>query len=238
MVKLALYFTPKTKARIFTMLLLFIAAGSLFYWQFTKLSSKPVIFSMPLQGKVIAVDPGHGGYDPGIKIGEVLEKEVNLAVSLALRDYLQQGGARVVMTREKDMDLLQPTAGPKKKLEMKNRLKVIEECGAHLILSIHSNAISSSYWSGAQTFYQHGDEEGKLLAEYIQAELIRVLQNTDRKINPGDYVLLRESSMPGAVVEVGFLSNPAEARLLVTPEYQRKVAWSIYGGVVRYFESN
>ena len=239
MVKMVWYFTPKKRNGIVVLLFLFFfMAVVTLYWQFAKVYSEPVIFPMPLQGKVIAVDPGHGGYDPGIRSNGFLEKEVNLAISLILRDYLQQGGARVVMTRERDMDFLQAAAGPKKKLDMKNRLKIIEECGAHLFLSIHTNAISSSYWSGAQTFYQQGDEEGRVLAEFIQTEMIRVLQNTDRKIKPGDYVLLRESSMPGVVIEVGFLSNPTEARLLMTPEYQSKVAWSIYSGVLKYFDSN
>lgn len=239
MIKMVWYFTPKLRIRILALLFLFfIIAGGTLCWQFTKASSEPVIFQMPLHGKVIVIDSGHGGYDPGIRSNGLLEKDINLAVSLILRDYLQQGGARVVMTRERDMDFLQPAAGPKKKLDMKNRLKIIEECGADLILSIHTNAISSSYWSGAQTFYQHEDEEGKALAQSIQTEMIRVLQNTDRKIKPGNYVLLRESSIPGVVVEVGFLSNPTEAGLLMTPEYQRKVSWSIYGGVVKYYEAH
>ncbi|UNC90974.1 N-acetylmuramoyl-L-alanine amidase [Candidatus Contubernalis alkaliaceticus] len=237
--KIVYFFSPKKRSKKLAIILLFILMiGSSMVWNFAKKNIESAVTFLPLQGRTIVVDPGHGGYDPGVGRNDFAEKDVNLAISLVLRDYLQQGGARVVMTREIDMDFLQAAAGPKKKLDMKNRLVIIEESKADLIISIHSNAISSSYWSGAQTFYQEGDEEGKALAELIQKEMIRVLQNTDRMIKPGDYVLLRESSMPGVVIELGFLSNPTEARLLMDPEYQIKLAWSIYGGLVNYFESD
>lgn len=237
--KLVYFFSRKKGSKLLGLMFLMIfMVGSSLVWNFAKTDIEPVVIRMPLQGKTIVVDPGHGGYDPGVGSHGFAEKDINLAISLILRDYLQQGGARVVMTRETDMDFLQFVAGPKKKQDMKNRLIIVEESKADLILSIHSNAISSSYWSGAQTFYQEGDEEGKMLAELIQNEMIRVLQNTDRKIKTGDFVLLRESSMPGVVIEVGFLSNPTEAGLLMNPEYQKKVAWSIYGGLVKYFDSD
>ncbi len=194
-------------------------------------------YRMPLAAKVIAIDPGHGGYDPGVFDHNVIEKEVNMAVALILREYLQQGGATVIMTREKDMDLLEVSKGPKKRLDMKNRLNIIEKSEANLLLSIHCNAIASPICSGAQTFYKEGDDEGMRLAGLIQKELIRVLENTNRPIKTGEYYLLENSSIAGAVVEVGFLSNPEEAILLKDPHYQKKVAWAIYGGVIKYFDN-
>ncbi len=190
-----------------------------------------------MAARVIAIDPGHGGYDPGAFNYGAIEKDVNLAVSIMLRDYLQQGGATVIMTREKDMDLLEASKGPKKRQDMKNRLGIIEKSQADLFVSIHSNAIASSVWSGAQTFYQEGDEEGMRLAGLIQEELISVLQNTNRSISTAEYYLLENLYIPGVVVEVGFLSNPEEAVLLQDPEYQKKISWAIYGGIIKYFDN-
>ncbi len=155
-----------------------------------------------------------------------------LEIALYLRDYLQQGGARVIMTREEDKDFLLPAAGPKKRLDFSNRLKIVEDGGADLIVSIHANYISSPRWRGSQAFFQDGCNEGKNIAESIQAELTRVLQNTDRLARSGNYYMLRESSMPGAVVEVGFFSNPQEAALLGRADYQKKMAWAIYLGII------
>ncbi|RJX23270.1 MAG: N-acetylmuramoyl-L-alanine amidase CwlD [Dethiobacter sp.] len=197
----------------------------------------PAQVLLPLSGRVIGIDPGHGGYDPGAKRGGVQEKDVVLEISLFLREYLQQGGAWVVMTRDRDTDLLEIMAGPKKRLDMQNRLQIVEEAGVELLVSIHTNSINSSRWRGAQVFYQEGHEEGKLLAAAIQDELRRVLKNTDRLAKGGNFFMLRESSMTGALVEVGFLSNPDEARLLTAPEYQKKIAWAIYLGIIKYLTS-
>lgn len=191
---------------------------------------------LPLTGTIIGIDPGHGGYDPGSIQGRAVEKEIVLAISLYLQEYLQQGGARVVMTRKTDTDLLElPVAGPKKMQDFQNRLAVLEKSRIELLVSIHANSYSSSRWYGAQTFYQNGKDDGKILAECIQAELIRVLQNTDRVVKSGNFFLLREMDVPGVLVEVGFLSNPAEAQLLLTPDYQKKIAWAIYTGIISFY---
>lgn len=208
----------------------------LLVWRFCYSGSRPTFISMPLVGTTIVIDPGHGGYDPGVQVSGIKEKEINLEVALILRDFLQQGGAEVVMTRERDKDFLEVIAGPKKRMDMKRRLEIIEGSKADILLSIHCNSIPSSRWAGAQTFFQAGREDGRMLAELIQGELIRVLQNTDRQVKGGNYFLLAQSSAPGVIVEVGFLSNPREASLLKTPGYREKVAWAIYGGVINYLQ--
>ena len=182
------------------------------------------------------------GLDPGMAVtigsmhGEAIEKDIVLEISLYLRDYLQQGGASVIMTRETDMDLLElPVAGPKKRQDLHNRLAVLESSQVDLLVSVHANSFSTSYWRGAQTFYQDGKENGKRLAVCMQDELARVLRNTDRVAKSGNFFLLRELDVPGAIVEVGFLSNPEEARLLLNPNYQKKIAWAIYTGIIKYY---
>jgi N-acetylmuramoyl-L-alanine amidase len=190
---------------------------------------------LPLSGKTIVIDPGHGGYDPGVYAHGVKEKDVVLAIALKLRDYLQGAGARVVMTRETDRDLLVlPAAGPKKRQDMKNRLIIINAALPELVVSVHANAIASPRWRGAQVFYRDGDEASKSLAVIIQGELARVLKNTDREASPGNFLILNESPCTAVLVETGFISNPEEARLLSDPGYQGKVAWSIYLALFRY----
>lgn len=193
---------------------------------------------LPLSGITVVIDPGHGGYDPGVIRENVEEKHVVLGISYALRDYLQTGGARVVMTRESDRDLLVlPTAGPKKKQDMKHRLFIINSASPDLVISIHANAISASRWRGAQVFYNDDCEQSKRLAEIIQTELVNVLINTDRQAKPGNYLILNEVDVPAALVESGFISNPAERELLSDEEYQSQLAWAMYLGIIRFLNT-
>ncbi|MGQ8875662.1 N-acetylmuramoyl-L-alanine amidase CwlD [Paenibacillus sp. TSA_86.1] len=196
-------------------------------------------WGLPLAGKVIAIDAGHGGPDGGaVSRQGVIEKDINLSIALYVRDYLQQAGALVVMTRESDKDLAEEgTRGySKRKTEdLKQRVRHIEDKQADLFISIHMNSVPSNRWSGAQVFYtpNHPDNEG--LANLLQAEIIRNLENTDRIAKTVSTVyLLQALKIPSALVEVGFLSHPEEARMLADEAYQRKVAASIYNGILRY----
>jgi N-acetylmuramoyl-L-alanine amidase len=197
-------------------------------------------WNMPLAGRVIVLDPGHGGVDGGAvsKTG-VVEKEVALRIALHLRDFLQEAGALVIMTRERDTDLADSgTRGlsRRKTQDLMQRVRIVKESGADALVSIHLNAIPSPRWKGAQTFYHPESEENKKLASFIQAELIRNLGNTNRlpKQN-GDIFILKASPVPAAMVEVGFLSNPEEAARLGDEKYQKKLAAAIYYGILRYY---
>lgn len=218
----------------FLWLILLVIAVTFFWWSYSGSRASPAQAILPLSGKIIGIDPGHGGYDPGSGRGEIIEKDVVLQIALYLREYLQQAGGWVVMTRDEDFDLLEIPAGPKKDQDFQNRKKIIDDSGANLLISIHANAIASSHWRGAQVFYQEGSEEGRLLASAIQYEMVRVLKNTDRQIKNGNFFMLREISADGVIVEAGFLSNPEEAALLCSPDYQKKVAWAIYLGIINY----
>jgi N-acetylmuramoyl-L-alanine amidase len=196
-------------------------------------------WSLPLSGKIIAIDAGHGGPDGGaVSRQGLIEKDINLAVSLYLRDYLQQAGAIVVMTREGDYDLADNNTkgySKRKTEDLKQRVRRIEEKGADLFVSIHMNSIPSNRWSGAQTFYYPNNENNKPLANLVQEELRNTLENTDRVAKTVNTVfLLKALRMPSLLVEVGFLSHPQESLLLGDDVYQRKVATSIYRGILRY----
>lgn len=185
----------------------------------------------------VVIDAGHGGYDGGAQWGGVIEKDINLAITLQLREILLATGHRVALTRYGDYSLIEQdqVSNPKKREDMARRLAVIESHGPDAIIVIHCNAINSPIWSGAQTFYQEGYDRGKLLAEDIQRYLVEFTE-TNRKASSLDMYLLRESSMVGSLVEAGFVSNARERELLQQTGYQRRIATAIWLGLARYFQ--
>ncbi|WP_108995390.1 N-acetylmuramoyl-L-alanine amidase CwlD [Paenibacillus agaridevorans] len=204
-------------------------------------SSSWSYWTLPLSGKTIAIDAGHGGADGGaISKQGAVEKDLNLAIALHVRDYLQQAGALVVMTREGDYDLASGdvSAYSKRKTEdLKRRAAMIKESEPAAFISIHMNSIPSEKWSGAQTFYNSSAHpDNRLLAAFIQDEIKRNLANTTRiaAVKKDVYLLKSVPDIPTALVEVGFLSNPGEAARLANADYQRQVAASIYQGILRY----
>lgn len=196
---------------------------------------------LPLAGTVIAIDPGHGGIDGGAisADGQVIEKDVTLQISMYLRDFLQQSGAFVIMTREEDKDLATQEArrtGKRKSADIRNRVKFVNDNSPDFLVSIHLNSIPSPKWSGAQTFYYPGFKESGELAYLIQNEIKRVLNNTTREsLKTGDVYLIREVTCPAVLVEVGFLSNVEEAAKLRTSDYQKAMANAIYQGILRHY---
>ncbi|HCT64630.1 MAG TPA: N-acetylmuramoyl-L-alanine amidase CwlD [Lachnospiraceae bacterium] len=185
--------------------------------------------------RVIVIDAGHGGWDPG-KAGTTgkNEKDLNLEIAKKLQMLLETGGATVIIIREEDEAL-----GESKRKDMKERKATAEEAEADMLISIHQNSFPQAGVKGAQVFYYNGSEEGKKLSEYIQARLKSDLDNTNQrqaKANT-DYYILKNILVPTALVECGFLSNSNEEALLNTEGYQQKVAWSIYLGIEDYFEA-
>lgn len=197
--------------------------------------------SLPSTGKVIVIDPGHGGFDPG-KLGKSGkdEKHINLAISLYLREYLEQSGSIVIMTREEDVDLYRDDGSNRKmkSIDLSNRKNIVMENKPDAFLSIHANSYPESKYYGAQTFYPKSNEEGKKLAHIIQEELIRVLDNGNNRVpieNDSVYVI-KGLDIPTTLIECGFLSNPEEERNLNDQKYQQKIAWAIYVGLQKYFK--
>lgn len=194
---------------------------------------------LPLAGKTIVIDPGHGGPDGGaVGKDNTTEKEIALEVSKKTRDYLQQAGAVVYLTREEDKDLAGDHVkgySKRKSEDIRNRLKFIHEKEPDFFITVHLNSLPSSRWSGAQTFYYPSFPENKHLATMIQVEIIRNLENTNRTPLPinGIY-LLKYAEVPGALVEIGFLSNEEERERLKDKKYQEQMAASIYQGIIRY----
>ncbi|WP_269799238.1 N-acetylmuramoyl-L-alanine amidase CwlD [Bacillus xiapuensis] len=216
-------------------------AALIFIFQWVMVDEKSwVPWNLPLAGKTIYLDAGHGGPDGGAGDKEALEKDIALQVAEKVRDYLQEQGAVVLMTRESDKDLADPDTKrfrARKTEDLKKRLSLINESKADMFLSIHLNAIPSPKWRGAQTFFMPSLQENKELAKCIQDEIVLNLENTTRVAKAINHVyLLKHANKPGALVEIGFLSNPDEKRELMAEDYQEKVAASIYKGVLRYLD--
>ncbi|UOQ91554.1 N-acetylmuramoyl-L-alanine amidase CwlD [Halobacillus shinanisalinarum] len=195
-------------------------------------------WSSPLSGKVVVLDPGHGAPDGGaVGRNGTEEKDITLELSQYLRDYLQEAGAIVYLTRDDDNDLSsdEGSLSRRKAEDIRKRVDFIKSKKADLFLSLHLNAIPSEKWRGAQTFYNPKSDKSESLAKFIQSEIETNLENTTRKsMGLTNIYLLKHTKAPGALVEAGFLSNQEERTLLESEEYQRKMAASVYRGILRY----
>jgi N-acetylmuramoyl-L-alanine amidase len=193
--------------------------------------------TQPLKDKIVYLDPGHGGRDPGAISKDIAEEHINLAISLKLRDKLEALGATVYLTRYGDYDLAVPYARDRKRSDLSRRVSVINKSNCDLYLSIHLNADPSSTWRGGQVFYDDINDENIKVAKIMQQELKTYL-GTRRKVSQmTDMYIHRRVDRPGVLIEVGFLSNPGERYVLTKNYYQEKVAKVITGGVVKYFSS-
>ncbi len=186
---------------------------------------------------VVVIDSGHGGKDPGKVSAEgALEKDINLSIALKLESLLLQNDVAVVMTRTEDKDLASENAKSRKNEDLRARAKIMEDASPVLVVSIHQNSFPEEEVDGAQVFYHTGSEEGKLLGKMIQEQLRRELKDGNHRVAKAnkDYYLLKKAACPAVIVECGFLSNGKEAELLVTEEYQEKLAFAIHLGILEY----
>ncbi len=188
--------------------------------------------------KVIVVDAGHGGNDPGKVSGNnVLEKDVNLQIATKLANELENAGYKVIMTRTEDNGLYKEDDINKKAVDLRARCEIAEKENADLLISIHQNSFSDSSVRGGQTFYYTHSDKGKKMATLIQKHLKSADKDNTREAKANDsYYLLIHTPCICVIVECGFLSNTAETELLVSDEYQNRLAGSIADGIKEYFE--
>ena len=192
--------------------------------------------NLELLGKVIYVDPGHGGLDPGTVYKDIYEKDINLEICKKLETILESEGAIVYLTRYGDYDLSKSYTGSRKKSDLNNRAKIINDSRADLYISIHLNSISSSTWSGAQVFYDDVNKNNYDLAILMQKQLKQDLK-TNREVKEISTMLMnRKITIPGILIEAGFLSNPNDRYLLQKVDYQYKIVESIKEGIIKYFK--
>ncbi len=198
--------------------------------------------NLPVSEKVLVLDAGHGGMDGGANLKDgTMEKNINLSITKYLKEYLEQSGAKVIMTREKDISLhenITDTIKNKKRADLLKRREIANTSGADAFISIHINYFEQEKYKGAQVFYETKNSQSIDLAKSIQDSMVNLLdKNNKRTIAKiaDNKILYNDLKIPSVLVECGFLSNNDEAKLLKTKEYQQKVAYSIYLGIMDYF---
>ncbi|HKM17035.1 MAG: AMIN domain-containing protein [Firmicutes bacterium] len=185
--------------------------------------------SLPLAHRIITVDPGHGGSDPGT-IGNVLgvfEKDVVLPIGLELGRLLEENGAIVVYTRNED-----------RYVSHFDRAPIANMVNAEVLISIHANSYEGTSAKGVETLYNPLYLENFRFAQTVQTELVSHLGAKDRGVRPRtDLQVLNHTDMPAVLVEVGFVSNPEEEALLNDPDYQVKIAEGLLYGILTFFRN-
>ena len=202
---------------------------------FNLVSANKSEYNLELLGKVIYIDPGHGGLDPGTIYKDIYEKDINLEICLKLQKVLESEGAIVYLTRYGDYDLSNNSYS-RKKSDLNNRAKIINESNADIYISIHLNSISSSTWRGAQVFYDDVNEKNKEIANLFQEQLKLDLKTTRSVKEISTMLMNRKITVPGILIEAGFLSNPNDRYLLKQNDYQYKICNSIRNGLIKYFK--
>lgn len=178
-------------------------------------------------GLVIALDPGHGGSDPGAHGRSVVEKEATLDIAFRLRDLLTDDGFTVAMTRTSDVDVLGYHGGAREELQA--RVDVAERARAAIFISIHLNSSETSWPHGIETHWYKAMDLP--LADVLQKHLANEAGFEDRGILRNRYYVLRSASMPSVLVELGFLSNPGDEAKLEQPDIRQKLAEALRDGI-------
>ena len=191
------------------------------------------VFSMPVSRKIVWIDAGHGGFDPGKVAGRIEEDDINLAIALKLQAFLEAGGATVFMTRIEDEALSSTKQG-----DMYSRRVAANASQADIFVSIHQNSFPQASVHGAQVFYFNTSDNSRKLAEHIQVQLKEFVGTNPRlQAKPNkNYYVLRQTAMPAVIVECGFLTNQNDRYRLTQADYQERIAWGIYLGIVQYFQ--
>ena len=194
----------------------------------------PVEATLPLNGKVIVLDAGHGGLDPGTVYKSIYEKDINLKIVMYLKKELEKYGASVLLTRNSDADLSGGVKNHRKKADFDNRIKIINSNDTDLYISIHLNYISEEKYYGAQVFY---NKENFNLANIIQ-NYLNDNTNSNRKVKkiPANTYMYNKINKDGVLIECGFLSNKEEREKLITDNYQELLAKVISNAIVNYFK--
>ena len=242
--KKGFYMSFRLKEFIVGLLAVIICTTCVFLLDFNKIinTTSEVELTQNVSSKVkIIIDPGHGEFDGGTQSASgILEKDINLKISLLLRKKLNSLGYEIIMTRDTDMvlsDVDADSTRQKKSSDLKNRLKVIEANPDAVFVSIHQNYFTQSQYSGTQVFYSKNNPDSMILAQTIQTQIAENLQKENkRQIKPSgsEIFLLYKAQIPAVMVECGFLSNVKETELLTDDKYQKEIASEIAVAIDKY----
>ena len=233
--------TIKVNTIILSFLIISLTIGGTFLIHKQKIRAEETIKTSPSIGFTVVLDAGHGGIDPGSIGGKtkITESELNLSIVNKLEKLLLSGGIDVIKTRKDENGLYGVYSKDYKIKDMEARRDIIHSSNADLMISIHMNSFTDSSNRGAQVFYTEGDSKAETLALSIQKCFSVDLPESNRGISNGDYYILKcEPNIPSVLCECGYLSNTEDEQLLISAEYQEKLAYSIYKGIVSYLNFN
>lgn len=201
-----------------------------------------MVSAVPVTNRTVIVDAGHGGIDGGaVGVAGTVEKDINLKVALKLQALLEQSGCAVFMTRTEDTSIHDKGTeleGKRKISDLDNRRKMSESYRADAYVSIHMNTFPKNKYFGSQVFFATYPPSSRQLGEILQESINNGIDNGNIRVAKeavNNIYILSNTKVPSTVVECGFLSNAEEEALLKTEEYQRKLAFCIYSGIVKYF---
>lgn len=218
---------------------------SIFYYSFfcNNYLKTQTVSSTPVSNHTIILDAGHGNPDGGAVAEDgTIESDLNLDIVLKLQNLLESSNCNVILTRSDENGIYETdsnTIREKKISDMKNRVEIANNSNAELFLSIHMNKLEQTQYSGWQTFFKNKDDTSKKIAKNIQTSLnyfLKKEKTREIKSISGIY-LTNKVNIPLVIVECGFLSNAEENKLLQTEKYQDELAWSIYIGIMDYFNT-
>lgn len=182
-----------------------------------------------LNDYTIIIDPGHGGKDVGTSFKDIYEKDINLGISVYLRDELSKYGATVLLTREGDYDLSTPNTNTRKRSDFNNRIKIANEANTDLFISIHQNYYNDSKYKGTQIFYK-GNKD---LASYLQQN-INPNRNTKKISN--ELYMYNKIKADTLLIECGFISNQIDRKNLTNEIYQKEYAKTLTKYIIEYYK--
>ena len=190
-----------------------------------------------LKGKIICLDPGHGGTDVGaighLNNKEIYEKDITLPIALNLRDLLASAGAKVVMTRTTDRDVYGLYASDT--AELQARCDIANEAHAHVFVSIHIDSISNPQIDGLTAYYYVGSDKSLLLAHMLHQATLNSLSIPDRGVRANNFYVTAHTTMPSVLMEMGYISNEHRLKMLTSKWAPKSIAKSLFNGLVDYF---
>lgn len=221
---------------------LFILYIFFIVFSFINIDSYSSVNSVYIEKPVIIIDPGHGGEDGGAATDNIVEKNINLEISKKLNYIFKASGFNVKMTRNSDkmINSYGTSLRERKVSDMKNRLSMYNSSENNIVVSIHQNKFPQEKYNGTQIFYSTNNKNSQILADNIKTNVKNLLQpDNEREIKPADrnIYLLYNSKVPSVIVECGFISNYNDAEKLQNNEYQNKLVFAIFSGVMEYYNN-
>ena len=188
-----------------------------------------------IKGKIITLDPGHGGSDPGaIGASGLKEKQITLEISMRVKELLEKEGAKVYMTRTTDKDVYGPNASDR--AELQARVNVAEKYNSDLFISLHINSSVNKSVGGFSSYYYPKTDNDLKIAKAIQDKFAKNFGVDNLGVRQANFYVVKRCSMPATLLEMCFISNPKEEKLMKSRWFQKKTARLIVEGVENYFD--